>query len=132
MRQKKSPESNPGVSPTPAVQLSLTGLILFSMSLVATSGAVVWLLVRPPSTTVSDSAVTTVGSIDAGSANQPNQDGPWGELIKENTHIECPEEYAAFELERSRKTEWVFGGMTTAQVRQAMLACGMTTELIDY
>lgn len=59
-------------------------------------------------------------------------DPPWGELITENMHIECPTEYAAFELERSRKSDWTFPGATLAQVRQVLSACGVTPDLIDH
>lgn len=46
--------------------------------------------------------------------------------------LDRPDEYAAFELDQSRRNEWIFTGRTSAQVRATMQLAGVPDALIDH
>src|SRR5258707_15777540 len=125
MRQKNSSDSSSSDNSPPAVQMSLPGLIAFSVSLVVATGLLTWFLVGRAHTPKAIAPLAT----DIEHGKSPKQIPPWGELVKYNIQLERPEEYAAFEFDNSSNRDWTFGGASLAQARQVMLNCGVPTNL---
>ncbi|TAL03341.1 MAG: hypothetical protein EPO07_06400 [Verrucomicrobia bacterium] len=130
----KDETSIPPNAAAPAVQMTLPGLILFSVSLIVATGLLTWFLAgrgRAPESDARSSGVASAGAdVERRKSSAPMP--PWGELVQYNIMLERPEEYAAFEFQNSSNRTWTFGGMTAGQARAAMLACGVASNLVEH
>lgn len=113
------------------IRFNLAGLVVFSVSLIFASGALVFALMRslnPSSGETLPAVVTKSGSIsDVAPATIP----AWGELITSDVQLENPEEYLATDFDTSRPPTWVFAGITLEKVRAQLTECGLTPAQIE-
>jgi len=117
------------------VQLSLVGLVIFSVALVAASGLITYGLV----------AGRSRGNLEKGDTGIPNAQAlagsrtileqkdppPWGQFVTRDIDLEQPEEYVAFELDKTPTETWTFEGLTPERVRGLMQSCGVAAKEID-
>ncbi len=122
-QNKKQQQSESGV----VLQVNLVGVVVFSLALILATGMVTLALAKNSGRP--QSVAGREESSSPGSA--PAQVPPWGELIVRDIKIEPPEEYLAFELQHITPPEWVFDGLSVDQVRQVMLACGLTQPQVE-
>ena len=109
------------------IQLSLVGLVVACVALVAVVGLLAFSLLRSrPDGNATTNRPATLANPDVPPAEIP----PWGELIVNDIELEQPEEYVAFEIETNRMPTWVFAEMTPDKVRALMLSCGMPPEQV--
>ena len=102
------------------IQFTLSGLVIFSVSLVAVSAWLTYALTTRGFTRGSAATPT------ATTADTPGVVGPWGELKTSNIQLERPKEYVAYEVMTNAPPAWVFGGMTPERARELMLHSGLT------
>ena len=96
-------------SPTPwMVRFSPLGLIGFSVALIVATSLLTWFIVRH---SVAASA-STLAAMSLDDAPPPAKVPPWGELLERDILLDRPDEYVAFELDQSRRMEWIFTGKT--------------------
>ncbi|MDB6109421.1 MAG: hypothetical protein JWR69_1171 [Pedosphaera sp.] len=117
------------------IQVNLTGLVIFSLALVAAAALVTYGLVSHRSQggtgaerTLSAASPSTPGSNDD---TPPQEIPPWGELKTFDVDLEQPEEYIAFEMDTNRVPKWVFDGMTPDKARSLMQSCGLASNQIE-
>jgi len=110
------------------VRFSPLGLIGFSVALIVATSLLTWFIVRH---SVAASA-STLAAMSLDDAPPPAKVPPWGELLERDILLDRPDEYVAFELDQSRRMEWIFTGKTPAQVRATMQLCGLPEALIDH
>jgi hypothetical protein len=105
--------------------MSLVGLTLFSVSLVITTSALTWLLLRHDPGTKAG-APPLVSSVDPlADLPKPATVPEWGELVERNIQLERPDEYTGFELEARLVADWKFPGADREQARALMESCGV-------
>jgi hypothetical protein len=113
------------------IQLKLSGLILFSLSLVFATGLLTFGVLRWQQRTAVVTAtapVNTVGNMENGSVAQwQHETPPWGDLVTYNIELQKPDEYAAFESNTNQSPAWKFPALQPPQVRELLLASGLTT-----
>lgn len=111
------------------IRFNLTGLILFSLSLIFASGALVFTLLRYEH---SHASALPAGAPKSAAANDatPVITPAWGELTTYDVWLENPEEYLATDFDTNRVTTWVFEGMAVEQVRTQLAECGLTAAQI--
>ena len=105
------------------VQFNLVGLVVFSVSLVAVTGALSYAFARPLN---KSNSRPELGKTEADV--RPAEVPPWGEFSAYDIELERPEEYVAFEIGRAKPVTWTFQGMKVDQVRQLLLKCGLTQQ----
>jgi len=120
----------PKISHSPTVRFSVVGLIGFSMSLVVTTGLLTWFVVRHNPPTIAPPKDAAVAASE--DAPLPAVVPPWGELVERDIMLDRPDEYAAFELDQSRRMDWIFARKSPAQVRATMQICGVPDALVDH
>ena len=54
-----------------------------------------------------------------------------GEILSADIELEPPEEYLAFELQKSWTPVWVFDGRSPDQVRTLLQTCGLTADQVN-
>lgn len=122
-KNKKTQGAESGV----VLQVNLLGAIALSLALVLTAVMVTYAVEKnsghPESQVITES--------QADQKLGPAQTPPWGELIVRDFKIEPPDEYLAFELQHITPPVWIFDGLSTAQVGQLMLSCGLTQQQVD-
>ncbi len=75
-------------------------------------------------------AARDMAAYDLTAPADPQNVGPWGELITRDIELEQPEEYALYA--NTNLTEcWTFEGMNPGQVRTLMLSCGVPADQIS-
>ena len=117
-KQNKTQRGESGV----VLQVNLLGAIVFSLALVVAAGMVTYAVAKS-----SPRPQSVAGrELEPGTGPEPAQIPPWGELFVRDIKIQPPEEYLAFEIQHITTPVWTFDGQTMAQVRQAMLSCGLT------
>ncbi len=118
------PKKDNGQEPGNYFRFTLTGLILFSVCLVAGTALTVAKCPggRPapfsfaaPDPDLPDKATAT-------------SRGPWGELLVQNIKLERPVELITLDDINPEPETWTFRGMTVAQVRALFTAHGVTAE----
>jgi hypothetical protein len=131
-RTKVSPSSSASTARGGVlIQLSLTGLLVFGVALVATSVLItrglgtVQLTARPKLAT--DTPIPAAADAVAKSPDAP----PWGQMVTWDIELEQPEEYLAFEVATNKAETWTFQGMTPERVRSLMQSCGLPAGQID-
>jgi hypothetical protein len=119
-------KSPPATGQGTLIRFSLAGFIVFSVSLlVIASGLAYWLI----TSRVSLPGAGLIGSVRAQTpASSPASAAPWGELVTYNIELERPTEYVAYETSSNQPPAWVFTGMSHGQVRNTLLASGLTAE----
>jgi hypothetical protein len=121
--QNKSKQSESGV----VLHINLVGAVIFSVALVTAAGMVTYAMAKS-----SLRPQTVAGrEIHSAAETQPAQVPPWGELVVRDIKIQPPEEYLAFELQHITPPAWIFDGQSVEQVRQVMLASGLTPQEVD-
>ena len=117
------------------VQLNLVGLIIFSVALVAASVLITYGLVTSRSRGSlpnSDNGRPEVqASVGAGTILEQKDPPPWGQFVTRDIDLEQPEEYVAFELDKTPAETWTFEGRTPDQVRGLMQSCGVPPNEIN-
>jgi len=126
MQTSSVPALNPPTRWT--ARFSLPGLIGFSLALIVVTSLLTWFIVR--ASLAASHASSASMSLD--DAPRPAKVPQWGELMERDILLDRPDEYVAFELDQSRRMEWVFTGKTPAQVRATMQLCGLPETLIDH
>lgn len=111
------------------VQFTLPGLVVFIVSLMLTTGLLVFFLARP-SQKIQVSAGEAAAH-DHSEVKAPESIPPWGELLVYDTQMERPEEYTALEVSKIDKPKWIFSGKQPAEARQLMLACGLSEPQVN-
>jgi hypothetical protein len=111
------------------LQVNLLGAIVFSVALVLTASMVTYAVEKGGKHPQTQSAVpsNTYQSEEPASGRAP----PGGELVIRDIKIEPPDEYLAFELDHITPPSWIFDGLSTDQVRQLMLSCGLTEKQVE-
>jgi hypothetical protein len=123
---------NPEVNGGSAIHFSLTGLVIFSFSLVVSGG----LLTLGGMMTVrahtaggpSDKVMTAALSQAADVAPDGKQTPAWGELVTRQITVERPEEYIGFETQCVQPVTWTFEHLSPENVRTELLDCGLTSS----
>jgi hypothetical protein len=121
------------------IRFNLPGLVFFSMSLIAATGVLVFVLERP-SREASIQPAALVASVSSGSDadkpfgpdKPPKETPPWGELFTQNVRIDLPEEYVLLEEGDNKVYPWVFDGMNLQQACYLMSSCGLTTQQVAH
>ena len=127
----KLPKHDPRAATAPhhggsTIRLSLTGLIILCVSMIATSSLITHLMgFHLTGEKAGDPPAAQVAS-KAGETESHGTVGPWGELVTLDVDIEQPLEYVSFEATTNRVTTWTFPGTTVNQARDLMLASGFT------
>jgi len=107
-----------------AFRFSLTGLLLFSLGLIAGTGLVASRLFdahpKPYSFAKND-----IPDPDAQDKNMFTRKGPWGELLTQNIKLERPEEYISEEVANPEPETWTFNGLTVDQVKALLTSHGL-------
>jgi hypothetical protein len=117
------------------VQVNLTGLIIFSVALVATAALVTfgWVELRfqgnkEPAVALHNTAQNNVGRNAILEQKNPPS---WGQILSRDIELEQPEEYLAYDIVTNRTETWTFEGMTPEATRSLMQSCGLATREID-
>src|SRR5262245_55959874 len=114
------------------VQFNLLGLVVFTVSLVVTTGVLSFTLARAAHKSSEPTVSTTqAAGVDRTTARPPQTVPPWGELITYDTQMERPEEFAAMEMGNLTPTTWTFDGMSPDKIRELMTNCGLTAQQTD-
>jgi hypothetical protein len=118
------------------IQLNLTGLVIFSVSLMVAAALVTYGLVayrsKGDATAKGSHLVASPSGAGPGDDSPPQEMPPWGELKTDDVDLEQPEEYIAFEMDTNRVPKWVFEGMTPDKVRTLMQTCGLASNEIEH
>jgi hypothetical protein len=77
-------------------------------------------------------AGAVASEIAAQSGRPSDKTPPWGDFLKYDIQLERPEEYVAFEFNKSSNRDWDFGAVTPARARQLMLSCGLPADLAEH
>jgi hypothetical protein len=104
-------------------RFSLTGLIVFSLALMAGSAFVAWKL-----TVVTHPKLAETFAVDSKDKSSSVHDGPWGELLLRDISLERPVEYLNDEVARPRPELWTFNGLPAARVKALLLQNGLTED----
>jgi len=122
-KKQQQQQSESGV----VLQVNLVGVVIFSLALIFATGMVTLALAKNNGRPQAEA-----GREDSQNpAPEPAQAPPWGELIVRDIKIQPPEEYLAFELQHITPPEWIFDGLSVDQVRQVMLASGLTQPQVQ-
>jgi hypothetical protein len=111
-------------------RFSLTGLILFSLCLMAGTVAISCRIfeTRPKMYSFAKETASVGDAQDGGlSAHQ----GPWGELLTQDIMLERPQEYFAPETKMPEPETWKFNNMNPAQVKEFLATHGLAKELVE-
>jgi hypothetical protein len=115
--------------PVNSFRFSLTGLIIFSLFLMAGTAVVSTRImdVKPKSYSF---AKNDIPDPDVQDKDMFTHKGPWGELLTQNIKLERPSEYLA--MEKNPEPETLdFNGLNEQQIRELLLANGLTKEQVD-
>lgn len=107
-----------------AFRFSLTGLLLFSLVLIAGTGLATSRLFAFKSKPYSF-AKSDIPDPDEQDPNMFTHKGPWGELLMQNIKLERPAEYISLEVKDPGPETWNFSGMTLDQVKALFTANGL-------
>jgi hypothetical protein len=110
------------------VQFNLSGLVIFSMSLILATG-LLSIALGHPLNRLGDKLFSFGGSTK--SEQPPGNIAPWGEFSTYDMELERPEEYVAFEIAQNKNPSWIFDGMKPEQARELMLNCGLTAQQVE-
>jgi len=127
----KLPKTDPRGATAPhhggsTIRLSLAGLIILCVSLIATSSLITHMMGFHLNRGGENKQPATQGVPKAPDTTNHDAPGPWGDLLTLDVDIEQPLEYVSFEATTSRVATWTFPGTTLNQVRDLMLASGFT------
>jgi hypothetical protein len=111
-------------------RFSLTGLILFSLCLVAGTLAISCRIFETKPRMYSF-AKESPPAAEAQEAGISAHAGPWGELLTQDIMLERPQEYFAAESKVPEPETWRFNNMNPAQVKQFLVAHGLARELVE-
>jgi hypothetical protein len=114
------------------IQFNLFGLIVFSISLVLVAGWMAYGLGHSHSETApSARPVAAATGTNEDSDIPPAEMPPWGEMHFADIELEPPEEYLAFDLNKTWRPAWVFELMNSNQVWSLMFSCGVPPARIN-
>ena len=131
MARPKRNEENKTANETPnQFRFNLTGLISFSVALVAVTAAVVCSL-RAPNPKPYSFVANNIPDPDQQDKTTFVRKGAWGELLTSNVKMERPVEYVAGEVRDIQPMTWTFAGSTPAQVKDLFVAGGLTAKAAD-
>jgi len=112
------------------IQLHLTGLIVFSISIIAASVLLTYGLLKSPTSPRKDIlSVPGQGNLDSSESEQTNPPSS-GQLVLREIELEQPEEYVAYETATNRLETWTFENMTPDGVRAVMQSSGVPANEI--
>lgn len=133
MRKKGVPGSPKSTSNAGfVVQINLTGLIVFSLALVAAAGLVTYGLVSRHWKAVANvPCPPVVDDASADSSTAAGSPAPWGELVTSDIELEQPEEYVGFDSNTNQTPTWVFSSLAPDRVRALLVWCGMSADQAD-
>ncbi len=115
-------------SGTPNIfRFNLIGMIAFSLCLIAGTALVAGRLFNPHSKAISFVA-NNIPDPDQQDKNTYTRKGPWGEMLVQNIRLERPVEYVVGEVRDVQPVTWTFQGMTTAQVSDRLVTCGLSAD----
>ncbi len=102
-------------------RFNLTGLIVFSLALIAGASFISWKL-----TVVSRPKLAETFAIDPKDKSRSIHVGPWGELIKRDISLERPVEYLTEEVASPKPQVWNFNGLQPAGVKAFLVRNGLS------
>jgi hypothetical protein len=111
-------------------RFSLTGLIIFSLCLVAGTVAISCRILNAKPKTYSF-VKNDIPNPDARDGSLSTHQGPWGELLTQDIMLERPQEYLAPEIKIPEPETWKFNNMNPAQVKELLVAHGLTKEWVE-
>jgi hypothetical protein len=112
----------PGLGHTGNIfRFNLTGLILFSLALMAGSAVITWRLV-----VVSRPKLAATYAVDPRDKTRSVRVGPWGELLMRDISLERPAEYLTEEVASPQPQVWVFNKLKPADVKAFLVKNGLT------
>jgi hypothetical protein len=128
---KSAVRSNAGVT----IQLQLTGLVVFSVALVAAAALITYGLLKvhgdagdaDKNSSQLYFGTNFSGTVDIETTNVP----PWGQLSMRDIDLEQPEEYVAYEISTNRVETWTFADMNPDVVRSVMQSSGLAADQIE-
>jgi hypothetical protein len=118
MSRPRKPESGAAAN---VFQFSLTGLIIFSLALLAGTAFVTSRLVA-----VTRPKLAETFAIDPKDKSRSVHVGPWGELITREISLERPVEYLTEEVAKPTPQVWVFNGLKPDGIRSFLVQHGLT------
>ena len=129
-RMKNSPSD--GKSSTRGgmlIQLNFLGLTIFSVALIATSVLITYgLLVGRPGHQPEKPGDRRQAPARTPSVREQTEPPPWGQFVARDIELEQPEEYVAYQLDKTSVEKWTFAGMTPDQVRSLMQSSGVAAD----
>lgn len=115
------------------IQLNLVGVVVFSLAIVLASGMVTYGLLRAgPPAAKNFTTPTTPDNNSEVRETKLSEVPPWGQLLTRDIDLQQPEEYVAYETVTNRVETWNFTGMSPAEVKATMQACGLTEGQIEH
>lgn len=103
------------------IQFTLTGLILFSLALIAGTSFITYKLgaaTRPP--------VYAGHGADPSDKAESMTTGPWGNLVMHNIALERPAEYLTDEVATPQPEVWTFNGLKSEAVKTLLKQKGLS------
>ena len=112
----------PGLGHTGNVfRFNLTGLIIFSLALLAGSSAITYKLVA-----ISRPKLADTFAMDTSDTTRSVHAGPWGELLMRDISLERPAEYLTEEVAKPQPQVWQFNGLKPAAVKALLVKNGLS------
>lgn len=121
-----SPANSPNI-----IQLKLSSLVLLCISLIIASVVGTGFVAIGIFKTTSPQPKIGFGQPTPLNTDKPNENPPWGELIKVDLEVEQPDEYVAFEPISNRVAKWFFPDQTILQTRDRLTAAGLDAKQIE-
>lgn len=106
-------------------RFTLTGLIVFSLTLMAGSAFIAWKL-----TVVSRPRPEDSFAVDSKDKTSSIHVGPWGELLLRDISLERPVEYLTGEVAAPEPEIWTFNGLKPEGVKLFLLKNGLTASQV--
>ncbi len=122
--------------PSAIIEFTLPGFTLFAIVLVLAGGALALAVIQIQSNRQISQAVPGFShrtSAEDSTGRVTARDIPaWGEFIVHDIEVERPEEYAAAELNSTRKPLWTFEQKTPDKVRELLSSCGLSAAQVSH
>jgi len=109
-----------------AFQFTLTGLIIFSLVLIAGASFITFKLTKETRPKAEDTF-----AVDPNDKTRSVHDGPWGELLMRDIQLERPAEYLGGEVANPPPETWTFGGLNREAVKALLGKNGLNAAQID-
>ena len=117
------------------IHVNLTGLIIFSVALVATAASVTYGLVAARVQGNIEKAAALRGTLQNNASKNPIMEQktppPWGQFVMREIDLEQPEEYLAYGATINKVETWTFEGMNSGEVRSLLQSCGLAANEVE-